>query len=54
MHTPFSDHSSSMNEYNAVKVQLDKIFNKKIKGNILRSKGRWYENGAKNTNYFLI
>ena len=54
MHTPFLDHSSSMNEYNAVKVQLDKIFNKKIKGTILRSKGRWYENGAKNTNYFLI
>ena len=53
MHTPFSDHSSSMNEYNAVKVQLDKIFNKKIKGTILRSKGRWYENRAKNTNQHL-
>ena len=32
MHTPFSDHSSSMNEYNAVKVQLDKILTKKSKG----------------------
>ena len=36
-----------LNEYNAVKVQLDKILNKKIKGIILRSKARWYENGKK-------
>ena len=50
--TSKNDHKL-LNEYNAVKVQLDKILNKKIEGNILRSKARWYEHGEKNTNYFL-
>ena len=50
--TSKNDHKL-LNEYNAVKVQLDKILNNKIKGTILRSKARWYENGEKNTNYFL-
>ena len=36
-----------LNEYNAVKVQLGKILNKKIKGTILRGKAQWYENGGK-------
>ena len=44
--TSKNDHKL-LNEYNAVKVQLDKILNKKIKGTILHSKARWYENGEK-------
>ena len=27
--------------------------NKKIKGTVLRSKARWYENGEKDSSYFL-
>ena len=44
---PQKNYRKLLNEYNAIKVQLDKILNKKIKGTILRSKARWYENGEK-------
>ena len=42
-----------LNEYNDIKVQLDKILNKKIKGTILRSKARVVWKRGKHTNYFL-
>ena len=42
-----------LNEYYALKAKLEKLLNKKIKGTILRSKARWYENGEKNSSYFL-
>ena len=51
--TSKNDHKL-LNEYNAVKAQLDKILNKKIKGTILRSKARWYENGEKTPTTFSI
>ena len=36
-----------LNEYYTLKAKLEKVSNKKIKGTILRSKARWYENGEK-------
>lgn len=42
-----------LNEYYALKAKLDKFLNTKIKGTIVRSKARWYENGEKNSKYFL-
>ena len=42
-----------LNEYYTLKAKLEKLLNKKIKGTILRSKARWYENGEKNSSYFL-
>ena len=42
-----------LNEYYTLKAKLEKVSNKKIKGTILRSKARWYENGEKNSKYFL-
>ena len=42
-----------LNEYYTLKTKLEKLSNKKIKGTILRSKARWYENGEKNSKYFL-
>ena len=42
-----------LNEYLTLKAKLEKVLNKKIKGTILRSKARWYENGEKNSKYFL-
>ena len=36
-----------LNEYYTLKAKLEKLSNKKIKGTILRSKARWYENGQK-------
>ena len=42
-----------LNEYYTLKEKLEKVSNKKIKGTILRSKARWYENGEKNSKYFL-
>ncbi len=42
-----------LSEYYALKVKLDKFLNTKIKGTIVRSKARWYENGEKNSKYFL-
>ena len=47
-----NDHNL-LNEYYTLKAKLDKLLNKKIKGTILRSKARWYENGEKNSKYFL-
>ena len=38
-----------LNEY----YTLEEVWNKKIKGTILRSKARWYENGEKNYKHFL-
>ena len=40
-------------EYNNVKAQLDDLYNHITEGTILRSKIRWYEEGAKSTRYFL-
>ena len=42
-----------LNEYYTLKAKLEKLLNKKIKGTILHSKARWYENGEKNSSYFL-
>ena len=42
-----------LNEYYTLKSKLEKLSNKRIKGTILRSKARWYENGKKNSKYFL-
>ena len=42
-----------LTEYYTLKAKLEKLSNKKIKGTILRSKARWYENGEKNSKYFL-
>ena len=42
-----------LNEYYTLKEKLEKVSNKKIKGTILRGKARWYENGEKNSKYFL-
>ena len=42
-----------LNENYTLKAKLEKLLNKKIKGTILRSKARWYENGEKNSSYFL-
>ena len=42
-----------LNEYYTLKSKLEKLSNKRIKGTILRSKARWYENGKKNCKYFL-
>ena len=36
-----------LNEYYTLKAKPEKVSNKKIKGKILRSKARWYENGEK-------
>ena len=38
-----------LNEYYTLKAKLEKVSNKKIKGTILHSKARWYENGEKNS-----
>ena len=51
--TSKNDHKL-LNEYNAVKVQLDIILNKKIKRTILPRKARWYENGEKTPTTFPI
>ena len=42
-----------LNEYYTLKAKLEKYRTKKIKGTILRSKARWYENGRKYSKYFL-
>ena len=42
-----------LNELNVLKAKLEKISNQRIKGTILRSKARWYENGERNSKYFL-
>ena len=42
-----------LNEYYTLTAKLEKVSNKTIKGTILRSKARWYENGEKNSKYFL-
>ena len=43
-----------LNEYHTLRAKLEKkLLNKKIKCTILRSKARWYENGEKNSSYFL-
>ena len=47
-----NDHNL-LNEYHTLKAKLEKPWNKKIKGTVLRSKARWYENGEKNSKYFL-
>ena len=36
-----------LNEYYTLQEKLEKVSNKKIKGTILPSKARWYENGEK-------
>lgn len=42
-----------LNDYYTLTAKLEKLLNRKIKGMILRSKARWYENGEKNSKYFL-
>jgi len=36
----------------SIKGNLDQILNEKVKGTILRSKVRWYEDGERNSKYF--
>ena len=40
-------------EYENAKIELEKIYDYSRNGIILRSKAHWYEEGEKNTNYFL-
>jgi len=48
-----NDHNL-LNKYYTLKAKLEKrVSKKKIKAKILRSKARWYENGEKNSKYFL-
>ena len=42
--------TSKLEEY---KIQLEEIYNEKPNGAIIRSKGRWHEEGEKSTKYFL-
>ena len=42
-----------LTEFCTLKAKLQKLSNKKVKGTILHSKARWYENGEKNSKYFL-
>ena len=42
-----------LNELNVLKSKLEKISDQRIKGTILRGKARWYENGERNSKYFL-
>ena len=37
----------------ALKFELEKIIEYRTKGAILRSRSRWYNEGEKNTKYFL-
>lgn len=50
--TSRNDHKT-IQEFYMLKLKLEKITNKRIKGTILRSKARWYEDGEKNSRYFL-
>ena len=40
-------------EYDKCKTQMEKIIEYRTKGTIIRSKSRWYNEGEKNTKYFL-
>ena len=43
-----------LNEYYTLKAKLEKLLNRKIKGTILRSKARWYDNGEKFLSTFSL
>ena len=40
-------------EYQDAKMNLENLFCEKIKGQILRSKVQWYEEGEKSSKFFL-
>ena len=44
---------SKIKRYNEVKIELKKIEDDIIKGQIIRSKVRWHEEGERNSKYFL-
>ena len=41
-----------MEKYENLKGELEKLYNHKIQGVMLRSKARWHEKGEKSTKYF--
>ena len=38
---------------NALKEQMEKLYEKKVEGIIVRSRARWHEHGEKNSKYFF-
>ena len=46
--------SAEITEYDNLKTELQRIYEAKGKGAILRSKVRWVEQGEKPTKYFFI
>ena len=50
---PLSEHNIALESYNNCKSQLESYINEKTKGQILRSKVSWHEQGEKNSKFFL-
>ena len=49
-HSLTSDEAKTLHKR---KLELETLRNQKIKGIIFRSRAKWYEEGEKNTDYFL-
>ena len=45
--------SKVINEHEQISEQLEKIYKSKCKGAIIRSRVKWFEEGEKNTKYFM-
>ena len=50
---PETEKTDILNELDVKILQKEEISKHKIQGTIIRSKSRWYNEGEKNTKYFL-
>ena len=47
---PFQENSAALN---MVQERIEKLYEKKVEGIIVRSRARWHEHGEKNSKYFF-